>query len=60
LYASSNVTTVIKSGRMRWTGNVAHMGKARNAYILVGKPGANYLEDLGVDEKIILEWILGK
>jgi hypothetical protein len=34
----------------------------RNAYnILVGKPeGKNHSEDLGVDGKIILEWILGK
>jgi hypothetical protein len=33
----------------------------RNAYsILAGKPeGKNHLEDLGVDGKIILEWILG-
>jgi len=33
----------------------------RNMYrILVGKPnGKNYSEDLGVDGRIILEWILG-
>jgi hypothetical protein len=33
-----------------------------NAYdILVGKPeGKNPSEDLGVDRKIILKWILGK
>jgi hypothetical protein len=38
------------------------MGKMRNGYkILVGKPeGKIRLEDLGVDGKIILEWILGK
>jgi hypothetical protein len=35
---------MIKSGRMRWTGDVARMGEKRNAYrILVGKPeGKNY------------------
>jgi hypothetical protein len=39
------------------------MGEMRNAYnILVGKPekGRDHAEDLGVNEKIILEWILGK
>jgi hypothetical protein len=33
----------------------------RNAYILVGKmKERDYLEDLGVGERITLEWILGK
>jgi hypothetical protein len=34
----------------------------RNAYkILVGKSeGRNYVEDLGTDGKIILEWFLGR
>jgi len=34
----------------------------RNAYkILVGKPkGKRHSEEVGVDGKIILEWILGK
>jgi hypothetical protein len=34
----------------------------RNAYsILIGKPeGRHHLKDLGVDGKIILEWILGE
>jgi hypothetical protein len=43
-------------------GHVASMGEMKNTYhILVGKPeGKNHLEDLGVDGKIILEWILGK
>jgi hypothetical protein len=38
------------------------MGEKRNAYkILVGKPAGKYCyEDVGVDGKIILEWILGK
>jgi hypothetical protein len=30
-------------------------------YILIGKPEGNRpLEDLGVDGKILLEWVLGK
>jgi hypothetical protein len=37
LYASSNITGVIKSRGMRWVGNVADMGEMRSAYrILVG------------------------
>jgi hypothetical protein len=41
---------------------VTRMGDMRNAYkILVGKPeGKNHSGDLGVDGKIILEWILRK
>jgi hypothetical protein len=47
---------------MRWAGHVAGMGEMRSAYsILVGKPeGRDHLEDIFVDGKIILEWILGK
>jgi hypothetical protein len=43
-------------------GHVACMGEVINAYnILIGKPeGKNHLEDLGVDGKIILEYIVGK
>jgi hypothetical protein len=49
-----NFIRFIRSRRMRRTRHVACMGKMTNACkILVGKP-----EDLGVDEKIILEWIL--
>jgi hypothetical protein len=39
LYASSNIITVIKSGRTSWVGHVARMGEMINAYkILVCKP----------------------
>jgi hypothetical protein len=53
---------MIKLRRMRWAGHIAHIGEMRNAYnILVGKSeGNNHSEDLDVDGKIILEWILGK
>jgi hypothetical protein len=34
-----NVIRMIKSRRQKWLGNVARMGKKRNAYrLLVGKP----------------------
>jgi hypothetical protein len=38
------------------------MGERRNAYnILIGKPeGRVDSEDVGIDGRIILEWILGK
>ena len=39
LYSSPNIIGVIKSRRMRWAGNVAHMGQRRGACrVLVGKP----------------------
>jgi len=43
-------------------GHVPSMGEMRNSYeILVGKAeGENHLEDVGIDVKIIFEWILGK
>jgi len=42
---------MVKSGIMRWAGDVARMGQIINAYnIFIGKP-----EDLGVDGMIILE-----
>jgi hypothetical protein len=39
LYSSPSIIRVIKSRRMRWAGNVAHMGEKRNVCrLLVGKP----------------------
>jgi hypothetical protein len=38
LYSSPNIIRMIKSGRMRWPGHVARIGKKRDAYkLLVGK-----------------------
>jgi hypothetical protein len=50
---------VINSSRMRWAGLAARMGDMRNAYkILVGNlRGRDHSEELGVAERIILEWI---
>jgi len=47
---------------VRWIGHVAHMGEMRNACkTLVGKPeGKKPFGRLGIDGKIIVEWILGK
>jgi hypothetical protein len=62
LYASPNIVRVNIEKRMRWAGHIARMGAMRNAYrILVGKhKGKSHSEDLRVDGRIILEWILGK
>jgi len=39
LYASPNITRVIKSRKMRWEGHVARVVEMRNSYkILIGKP----------------------
>jgi hypothetical protein len=50
LYASSDITTVIKTGRIRWAEYAASMGDIRNAYkILVGKSeGKDHAEELGI------------
>jgi hypothetical protein len=46
---------------MKWVGHVACMGEVRNVYkILVNLKGRHHLEDLGIDRKVMLEWILGK
>ena len=39
LYSSPNISRVIKSKRMRWTGDAVRMGERRGLYrVLVGKP----------------------
>jgi hypothetical protein len=62
LYSSPSMIRVIKANKMRWAGHVARVGDVKGAYtILVGKPeGRSYWEDLGVDGRIALRWILGK
>jgi hypothetical protein len=39
LYSSPSIIRMVKSRKMRWSGNVARMGEKRNAYrLLVRKP----------------------
>jgi hypothetical protein len=61
LYTSTDIG-LINTRRMRWVGHVARMVQMINAYrILIGKPERKRpLECLGVDQRILLEWILGK
>jgi hypothetical protein len=52
----------MKSGRIKWSGHEVCMGDMENAYkILIGNlKGRDHPEDLGIDWRIILKWILGK
>jgi hypothetical protein len=52
----------INKRRMRWTGHAARTEEIRNAYTFWSEnlKGGDHMEDLGVHEKIILEWILGR
>jgi hypothetical protein len=47
---------------MRWAGHILYMGEMKNVYkVVIDTPEReNYLEDLGVDGRIILERILEK
>jgi hypothetical protein len=60
LHCSSDVIRVIKSRRMRWVGHVAGMGESRGVFWWGNLRETDHMEDPGVDERIILRWILGK
>ena len=59
LYSSPNILRVITSRRMRWAGQVTHMGEERGVCrVLVGKQeGKRSMGDLVVVGWIILGWI---
>jgi hypothetical protein len=61
-YASPNITTGIKSTRMRWMGKVACKVAMKNSYKIWTEnlKRRNQLENLGVRGRIILEWTLEK
>jgi hypothetical protein len=54
---------MIKSRGMRWLWYLSLTEEVRNAYtVLIGKnlKGKELLEDMGVDGKIILKWVLNE
>jgi len=53
---------VIKSRRMRWTGNVARMGKRQKytGFWWGNLKERDHLGDPGVDWRVILRWIFRK
>jgi hypothetical protein len=61
LYTSPNIVRETKSRRIRWAGYVERMEKLENGeFWSEHLKGMDHSEDLGVDGKIILEWILEK
>jgi hypothetical protein len=57
-YTSLNIIRTIKSGMMGWVGKVPRTGEVRNTVFWVENLQGDHSEDLGVDGKIILKWIL--
>jgi hypothetical protein len=60
LYISSSVIRNIKPRRMRWTGNVARMGRKEMVivYWWQSQKERDHWEDQGVGGWTILKWIL--
>jgi hypothetical protein len=59
LHASS--IGAIKSKRMRWVGHAEWMEEMKNTkFWLENLKGRDRFEDLCIDGRIILEWILGQ
>jgi hypothetical protein len=62
VYSSQNIVRVIKSGRMKWAGHVARMGRGEifTEFWLGDLKGRYHWEDLGVGGRITLIWTLGR
>jgi hypothetical protein len=60
VYSSPDIIRMMKSRWMWWAGHVARLWDVRYT-IMIGKPEGNRLsEDLDLDRRMILGWILGK
>ena len=60
VYTSPNIIRVIKSRRMRWTGNVARTGERPVAYTILGRWEENIemdLEEVGCSEWNGFMWL---
>jgi len=62
LYCSPSIVHVIKSGRMRWLGHVAHIGRGEvyTGFWWGDLREKDHLRDPGIDGRVILKWISGK
>jgi hypothetical protein len=61
-YSLTNVIRVIKSIKMRWAGLVTRVWKRKGqkGFCWGDVREEDHLEDVGVDGRIILKWILNK
>jgi hypothetical protein len=61
-YSSPNIIRMFKSRRMKLVEHKAHMGEVRNytKFLLEHLKGRVHLEDLGIDGRTLLKWILRK
>jgi hypothetical protein len=62
LYSSPDIIRQIKPRRMRWAGNVAHMGEEKKCtgFWWENQKERDYWEDQGTDGMMGSEWILGR
>ena len=62
LYSSPKIVRVIKSRRLRWAGHVEFVGIAdlHTGFFWGNLRKRDYLEDPGLDGRIILRWIFRK
>jgi hypothetical protein len=51
---------VIKSRRIRWAGDVAHIGERRGVFWWGNLKERDHLGDSSIDGRIVLRWIFRK
>jgi hypothetical protein len=58
--SSANITRLITSYMMNWTGHAAYVPVTRNPYKILAGRHQDHLEDLYVTERTGSKWILDK